>query len=204
MSFRKALHNWLHRTPIHGSYPDDPDDSKKVDNFLSEYTRIQREYAESHIQTLLAQQGYDKEEEIRNKFESGIKTSENFLYATDISNADERARVKRIRTAVLFIESYRTLPLLAWPRLLLDTVAELEELLVLFRTHHARMVERVIGQRVGTGGSSGVDYLDSTTKYRVFPELWVVRTLLLPASALPKLQMPQVYGFASDITHAHL
>jgi len=61
------------------------------------------------------------------------------------------------------------------------------------------MVERVIGQRVGTGGSSGVDYLDSTTKYRVFPELWVVRTLLLPPSSLPKLQMPLIYGFASEI-----
>jgi len=204
LSFRKALHNWLYRTPIHGSYPDDPNDLKNVDNFLSEYTGIQRKSAEKHIQILLAHQGSDKETEIRNRFEPGIKASENFLCATDISDTDERARIKRIRTAVLFIESYRTLPLLAWPRLLLDTVAELEEQLILFRTHHARMVERVIGQRVGTGGSSGVDYLDSTTKYRVFPELWVVRTLLLPASALPKLQMPQVYGFASDITHAHL
>jgi tryptophan 2,3-dioxygenase len=46
---------------------------------------------------------------------------------------EERQRVKRIRTAVLFIESYRELPLLAWPRLLLDKIAELEEKLVLFR-----------------------------------------------------------------------
>jgi len=135
LSFRKALHNWLYRTPIHGSYPDDPNDLKNVDNFLSEYTGIQRKSAEKHIQILLAHQGSDKETEIRNRFEPGIKASENFLCATDISDTDERARIKRIRTAVLFIESYRTLPLLAWPRLLLDTVAELEEQLILFRTH---------------------------------------------------------------------
>ena len=57
---------------------------------------------------------------------------------------------------------------------------ELEEQLVLWRTRHARMVERTIGRRIGTGGSSGVDYLDQTSRYRIFPELWAVRTLLLP------------------------
>ena len=79
-----------------------------------------------------------------------------------------------------FIESYRDLPLLAWPRLLIDTVVELEEQLVLWRTRHARMVERTIGRRMGTGGSAGVDYLDQTARYRIFTELWAVRTLLLP------------------------
>jgi len=57
-------------------------------------------------------------------------------------------------------------------------------------------VERVIGRRVGTGGSSGVDYLDLTSSYRVFRELWAVRTILLPRSALPKLRNPEFYGFA--------
>jgi tryptophan 2,3-dioxygenase len=58
------------------------------------------------------------------------------------------------------------------------------------------MVERVIGRRVGTGGSSGVDYLDQTARMRVFPELWSVRTLLLPRTEVPKLLHPEVYGFA--------
>ncbi|HBP19269.1 MAG TPA: tryptophan 2,3-dioxygenase, partial [Planctomycetes bacterium] len=48
-----------------------------------------------------------------------------------------------------------------------------------------------------TGGSSGVDYLDATTRYRIFTELWTVRTLLLPRNALPKLAHPERYGFAS-------
>ena len=49
---------------------------------------------------------------------------------------------------------------------------------------HARMVERMIGQRVGTGGSSGVAYLDSTLNYRVFKDVWRVRTLLIKKDAL--------------------
>ena len=81
-------------------------------------------------------------------------------------------KVHRGRSGLLFIESYRELPLLAWPRKLLSTLIELEEAMVLWRSSHARMVERVIGRRIGTGGSSGVDYLDMTTKYRVFVDLW--------------------------------
>ena len=60
------------------------------------------------------------------------------------------------------------------------------------------MVERVIGRRLGTGGSSGVDYLDATTRYRIFTELWTVRTILLPKGALPQLKRASFYGFATD------
>jgi tryptophan 2,3-dioxygenase len=56
------------------------------------------------------------------------------------------------------------------------------------------MVERVIGRRVGTGGSSGVDYLDQTQKYRVFRDLWAIRSVLLPKEALPPLKDPHLYG----------
>ena len=96
---------------------------------------------------------------------------------------------------MLFIESYRELPLLAWPRALVDSVVEMEQSMLLFRTHHARMVERMIGRRVGTGGSSGVDYLDATTKIRIFPDLWAVRTILLKRDELPPVKKPEVYGF---------
>ena len=58
------------------------------------------------------------------------------------------------------------------------------------------MVERIIGRRVGTGGSSGVDYLDATTKYRIFGDLWGVRTILLKAENRPPLENGDVYGFA--------
>ena len=96
---------------------------------------------------------------------------------------------------MLFIESYRELPLLAWPRKLIDTVVELEQSMLLFRSHHARMVERMIGRRMGTGGSSGVDYLDATLKYRIFVDL---RTLLVKRDALPDVKNLEFYGFAQS------
>ena len=60
--------------------------------------------------------------------------------------------------AALFVETYRELPLLAWPREVLDSLVELEQQFVVFRQRHARMAERVIGRRAGTGGTAGVAY----------------------------------------------
>jgi tryptophan 2,3-dioxygenase len=134
----------------------------------------------------------------RAQLDDALGQARKFLLAEDIDDPGERTRMSRIRAAVLFIESYRDLPLLAWPRVLLDAIVELEELMVLWRTRHARMVERIIGRRVGTGGSQGVDYLDKTTAHRIFTELWTVRTVLLPRSAAPALARPEVYAFASD------
>lgn len=68
--------------------------------------------------------------------------------------------------------------------LLLSTVLKLEQAMLLWRSRHARMVELMIGRRTGTGGSSGVEYLDKTQIYRVYQDLWRIRALLVPASAL--------------------
>ena len=66
----------------------------------------------------------------------------------------------------------------------------------IWRQRHARMVERVIGRRTGTGGSAGVDYLDQTAlRYRVFGDLWAVRSLLLRKPTLPPLEREVDYHF---------
>jgi tryptophan 2,3-dioxygenase len=62
--------------------------------------------------------------------------------------------------------------------LLLEDLIEFDERFLLWRGRHVRMVERMIGQRTGTGGSSGAKYLQSTLDYRFFPELWEVRSYL--------------------------
>lgn len=192
-SLRTALHEWLFRTPIQGSSPSDAGDAQTVEQFLSEYfAAMQRANAEK-LDSLAAALG--SQEGIRARMAAGEEAARAFLLAEDVPE-ERRPRVRRVRAGVLFIESYRELPLLAWPRLLIDTIVELEEQLVLWRTRHARMVERIIGRRVGTGGSSGVDYLDETARYRIFDELWAVRTILLPKEALPALRRAEAYGFA--------
>ena len=86
----------------------------------------------------------------------------------------------------------------SWPRTLIDSFVELEQALLLFRNSHARMVERMIGRRMGTGGSSGVDYLDATLKYRIFVDLWTVRTILVRRDLLPGVTLPSYYEFNSQ------
>jgi len=193
-TLRSALHDWLYRTPIQGSTPDQDGDAEAVDDFLNAYLVASAARAASN-RARLVEVGVMQAEAAEAKFAETSEAARAFLFAEDTPE-DDRMRVRRVRAAILFIESYRELPLLAWPRLLLDAIVELEEALVLFRTRHARMVERIIGRRVGTGGSSGVDYLDATTKYRIFTELWAVRTVLLARDALPPLLHAEAYGFA--------
>jgi tryptophan 2,3-dioxygenase len=197
VSLRQALHTWLYRTPIQGSRPCDGNDAEVVQTFLEAYLSALQQQQAAQLDQLVADGG--DRAAISSRFEASLHTSRAFLAGADVATS-EQTQICRIRAALLFIESYRDLPLLAWPRLLLDTVVETEELFILWRTRHARMVERVIGRRVGTGGSSGVDYLDETTKYRIFPELWAVRTLLLPRAMLPALQHANLYYFAAAST----
>jgi tryptophan 2,3-dioxygenase len=77
-------------------------------------------------------------------------------------------------------------------------MVDLEQAMLLFRSHHARMVERMIGRRMGTGGSSGVDYLDMTLEYRIFTDLWAVRTMLVKRDALNVPINSDFYGYAAD------
>ena len=59
-----------------------------------------------------------------------------------------------------------------------ERLSEFDELMVAWRLRHIQMVERTIGMRTGTGGSSGVSYLRSTLDKKFFPELWEARSLM--------------------------
>lgn len=60
----------------------------------------------------------------------------------------------------------------------MESLIDLDEGLLLWRYRHVAMVERMIGSRKGTGGSSGVKYLSGTLQKRFFPEIWEVRSFL--------------------------
>lgn len=59
-----------------------------------------------------------------------------------------------------------------------ERLTEFDELVVSWRLRHVQLVERVIGVRMGTGGSAGSSYLKLTLDKKFFPELWEARTLL--------------------------
>ena len=55
---------------------------------------------------------------------------------------------------------------------------DISETFWLLTAAHVRIAERTIGQRPGTGGTSGVAHLAESLERRAFPELWDVRTRL--------------------------
>lgn len=59
-----------------------------------------------------------------------------------------------------------------------ESLLTYDELLALWRQRHVLMVERMIGSKTGTGGSTGASYLRSTLDKRFYPELWDLRSYL--------------------------
>ena len=61
---------------------------------------------------------------------------------------------------------------------LAEAFLEHDEYFSLWRSHHIKMVERMVGAKRGTGGSEGIGYLRTTLEKKFFPELWEARTYL--------------------------
>jgi tryptophan 2,3-dioxygenase len=61
---------------------------------------------------------------------------------------------------------------------LAEKLVDVDDRFQQWRFRHLRTVERIIGFKRGTGGSSGVSYLSRAMELRLFPELWSLRTLL--------------------------
>ena len=199
-SLKEAIDDWLWRTPIQGSTPGDEGDAETVRAFLEAY--LEAHSSELERASTYAQHDALSEadvERLKVRYEKERASARRFLLAEDVDEPEERAQRSRIRAALVFIESYRELPLLAWPREVVDALVSLEQGMLIFRQRHARMVERVIGRRTGTGGSAGVDYLDRTAlTYRVFDDIWAVRTVQLREAALPPLARAAFYGLVAD------
>jgi len=90
--------------------------------------------------------------------------------------------------AALFIHLYRDQPILHLPFRFLTTLVDVDELLATWRYRHALMVHRMIGTKIGTGGSSGHRYLLGTVeRNKIFTDLYDLSTFLISRSSLPAL-----------------
>ncbi len=105
-------------------------------------------------------------------------------YLAAEGHAVPRAQLERDVTApiepspelqALLAEAYRREPMTVW---LCERLVDLDEGLMEWRYRHVKMVQRTIGTRPGTGGSSGAEYLATTLNRPIFPDLWAIRTRL--------------------------
>jgi len=90
--------------------------------------------------------------------------------------------------SALMISLYRDEPMFHIPFRVLTALVAIDENLTLWRYRHALMVNRMIGSKIGTGGSSGQDYLKATVEaHRIFTDFFDLSTYLVPRSMLPRL-----------------
>ncbi len=91
---------------------------------------------------------------------------------TDQQNSDYHKRIRAVLEILTHFEHRFEEFQLA------EALIEHDEYFSLWRSHHIKMVERMVGTKPGTGGSEGVGYLRTTLEKKFYPELWEARTYL--------------------------
>jgi len=175
-SLLELVNGWLERMPLAPSWPnaDEP--------FWDDYrSRYENSLAEGERNNLVA---FD----------------ETFL---EIENQEtknlQRSVSANASRAALFIMLYRGYPLLQQPFQLLNALLEIDEQLSSWRYRHMNMVHRMIGTRIGTGGSTGKDYLKAAAdKHYIFKEIAQLNSFLIERRKLPQLSpgLEKRLGFA--------
>lgn len=183
-SLRDQVEAWLERTPFleTGDF-----------NFLSLYKKAVGEMLEKEKQAIRDSEYLeDAAKEMRLRMLGDTDTY--FASVFDKEKHDKRVANGELRMsykatlAALLINLYRDEPILRMPYELLSRLVEIDQRMTTWRYRHAQMVLRMLGKKVGTGGSSGHKYLAKTAEeHGIFTDLHNISTLLIPRSALPPL-----------------
>jgi tryptophan 2,3-dioxygenase len=183
-SLAQAVERWLEKMPFmeSGTYRF-LDAYRKVVEQIFEHDRAELE----SVATLHPDERQRQREQIARLESHFAALFDPSAYQALLKRGEKRFS-QRATLAALFITVYSNYPLLQQPYRLLDAIVELDKRVSLFRFRHALMVSRMIGQRTGTGGSSGFDYLMKTVlSHRVFADLAALSSYILPSSRVPPL-----------------
>ena len=183
-----AVESWLVRMPFTNVHEF---------NFLSTYqAAVQKMYDKEQAQINSSDYLTTSEKEQRLSI-----LQKQQAYFTVVNNADNfkviqaqtNGRLSYEATLnALFIHLYQHEPMLSTPYKILMQLVDIDELFTTWRYRHAQMVMRMLGRKMGTGGSSGHDYLkDTAAKHQVFADFHNLSTLLVPSNFIPPLP-PQV------------
>lgn len=183
-SLFKLVERWLERTPGLNF---------KSFNFWELYKRSVDRWLQDII-LFPAQETDDpkiKEEmmaEYKKQKESFDSVLDEEKYKSSVTRGDRRLSHAAFKGAIL-ISLYHDQPRFNQPSKLLSLLMDIDSLLTKWRYNHVMMVQRMIGSKVGTGGSSGYQYLRSTVsdRYKVFLDLFNTSTFLIPRAYIPPL-----------------
>ena len=183
-SLFELLESWLERTPFL---------SFKGFDFWEQYSGAVRSMLKKEKSVIQNNPNYSKKE-----VEYHLNEHKNAVMSFEAMIDEERhneliiKRRKRLshkaRQAALLILLYRDEPILHSPFNLISRLIDMDELFTSWRQRHALMVRRMIGAKIGTGGSSGHKYLhEAADRHKIFSDLADLSTFFIPRSALPKL-----------------
>lgn len=177
-SFLQLLNTWLERMPFFD----------QEENWKEFKPLFDQETVPSHLHVFW--------KEYKHIYLSGLadaeKTNQQYfdLIFEDQGSDTERHLSSKACRAALFIMLYRGYPILQLPFQLLNNLLEIDEQLSTWRYRHMNMVHRMIGTRIGTGGSSGKDYLRAALdKHYIFKEIAQLTSFLIERKRLPRLSM---------------
>jgi tryptophan 2,3-dioxygenase len=191
----EALDRWLSRTPFVnlGGY-----------TFWKEYRLAVSNMFEQKIVAARASLIGEVLKNELDAIERGKQKFESIFDEKQHMKAQEEGRWRmswKALQAALFITIYRNEPVLQAPYNLLKCIMDVDALLARWRFRHALMVQRMVGLGVGTGGSSGYEYLMNTVQtHRIFTDLFALSTYLIPSKLLPAL--PQEISKEMDYTYS--
>jgi tryptophan 2,3-dioxygenase len=171
-SLLQLVNAWLERMPLAPSLSDDKN------SFWQQYRSV--------YQSSLAEAE-----------KNNLQPFDDLFMKETLSSAINQLSSKANRSA-LFIMLYRGYPLLQLPFQLLNCLLEIDEQLSSWRYRHMNMVHRMIGTRIGTGGSSGKDYLKAAAdKHYIYKEIAQLNSFLIERRKLPQLptELEQRLGF---------
>lgn len=184
-SMFKLVEGWLERMPFTlknnfnfwDSYKDSVDlmMDKEEQIIKANFASLGREQREAQFANL---------ENTREHFES-IMDKDRY---DKLIKAGKKKLSHRATLNALFILLYRDEPLLHQPFQLLTALMDIDENFTAWRYRHSILAQRMLGSKVGTGGSSGHQYLKRTAENnRVFLDLFNLSSFLIPKRALPVL-----------------
>lgn len=181
----ECLEKWLERTPFI---------STDTFNFWKSYReKVNAMFDENEASVKAAKLDKESEQQhlgnIQSSRESFQAIFDEQAYKKMQDNGLWRLSHKALQAA-LFVQLYRDEPLLQSPFHLITCLQDIDENFTQWRQRHAQMAHRMLGAKMGTGGSSGHKYLAAAAdKHKVFTDLFNLSTFLIPKSQLPELPL---------------
>ncbi len=193
-SLFNLLEKWLERTPF-----------LQMDefNFWASYQTAVEEMIQSDVERIKENTQFDKDTQYNSlkQYES-IQNTYDALFNenkySQLQKEGHRRLSQKATLGALFIQLYRDEPILQLPHRLLTQLINVDQLFTSWRNRHRLLVFRMIGVKIGTGGSTGHAYLKKTTeKHSVFRDFANLSTYIIPRSSLPELpqELKKELGF---------